>query len=373
VIKVSGSPLEMGRQHGEQLADLLLKYEKLTKASYERVGFIGEKLERILAINEREIQRIVPDLIDELHGVAEGSRISYNNVLSMYLWPEIVSAQHRKVIYSKYYQQEKIAECTAFAACSKATIDGSPFLAQTRDASPSGVEFRIIIIAEPHDGNSYVAMSRPTLNGGYGVNSKGVSIAAPTVYVSDSVDALNSGKPSGITDGTLSKLVMEKCASVEDALEYAKSKPGGYMGLNVVLVDGKSNMAKIERSYGSTNMHVMKNADYSTNFIIGATNHFVSKEMKDLSSSNAEEYPSSYHRYDRIMQLLTSKVRELSLEHLKTFARDHANGPGDLSICRHGNAICTNSAFIIEPSRRKLHVLLGAPCENDFMTFECPN
>jgi isopenicillin-N N-acyltransferase-like protein len=362
----------MGRQHGEQLKDLLLRYRTSTQSSYEKIRYVGERLAKTIAINEKELVRASPQLVEELHGVAEGAKMAYDDVLSMYLCPEIVSSQPLDVVHQGYYREENQG-CTSFAACAKATKDGAPLLAQTRDASASGVEYRITVIAEPENGFSYVAHSRPTLNGGYGVNSKGVSIAAPTVYTLDSVAALNAGKPSGITDSTLSKIVMERCASVDEALEYAESRPGGYMGLNVLLIDQEGNMAKIERAYESINTIFPEKASYLTNFTIAATNHFSSRKMNQIGASSAEEYASSHHRYDRIKELLTSKAGQISYDTFEAFSRDHANGPGDLSICRHGKAICTNSAFIVEPAKRRLHILTGTPCLNEYTTYECPS
>jgi len=362
----------MGRQHGQQLKDLLPRYSTSTQSSYQKAGYIGERLAKTIAMNEKELEQSSPGLVEELHGVAEGANMAYDDVLSMYLCPEIVSAQPLDMVHQGYCRKEN-QRCTAFAACAKATKDGAPLLAQTRDASPSGVEYRITVIAEPENGFSYVAHSRPTLNGGYGVNSKGVSMAAPTIYTLDSVDALNAGKPSGITDSTLSKIVMERCASIDEALEYAESRPGGYMGLNVLLIDQEGDMAKIERAYESINTILPEKASCLRDFTIAATNHFSSRKMNQIGSLSAEEYASSHHRYDRIRKLLASKAGDLSYDAFEAFSRDHANGPGDLSICRHGEAICTNSAFIAEPAKRRLHILTGTPCLNEYTTYECPS
>jgi hypothetical protein len=166
---------------------------------------------------------------------------------------------------------------------------------------------------------------------------------------------------------------MERCASVDEALSYAESKPGGYMGLNVLLIDDKGDAAKIERAYGSINTIVPEKASYPTNFTIAATNHFSSRKMNKLGPSSEKNYSSSYYRYDRIKELLTSKAGQISFSTFEAFSRDHGNGPGDLSICRHGKSICTNSAFIVEPKRRRLHVLTGTPCQNKYTVFHCPS
>jgi predicted choloylglycine hydrolase len=368
VVRVKGSPSEMGRQHGRQLSDLLRSYKRSIESFNERIGLTKERLAEIVALNEEELELNTPELIDELRGIGEGAKMPYGDVLSMYLCPEIISPL--AVVHRGYYM-EHLQECTAFAALNEATVDRLPLLAQTRDDSPEGVQFRIVVIATPRDGNSYVAHSRPTVNGGYGVNSKGVTIAAPTVHVLDSVNAINSGRPSGTTDCTLTKLVMEKCGSVDEAMKYVDSKPGGYKALNVLVVDEKGGIAKVERSYTSVK-RISEDASCPMNSVMAATNHFVSRKTRNLGPSGEKEYASSCRRYERIMELLTSEARRISLNKFKSFARDHVNGPSDLSICRHGEDTCTNSAFIAEPAKRRLHVLTGTPCQNSFVTHECP-
>jgi len=379
VVKVQGSPYEMGIQHGRQLVDLIQRSKSSVESSYKRAGLTGEKLALVLATNEKQIEDTVPNLIEELKGVADGSGMTYLDILAIYLSPEIQSALPLHEILQRQSDAPRNTSlgCTAFLAWGKATTDGSPILAQTRDSSPSGVTSRIIVVAKPRGGNSYVAHSRPTLNGGYGVNSKGVTLAAPTVYTSDSISPLKSGQPSGLTDSTISKLVMERCGSVQESLKYAVSRPGGYMGLNILLLDRQGNAAKIERSYSSSNTEIPTPDQWPESHLLAVTNHFTSTEMKNLgppeSDPKFEQVWNSYRRHRRITNLLRSSAGNIDLAKFRTFTRDHLDGPSDRSICRHGNSICTNSAFIVEPSKRRLHVLTGTPCQNDYRTFDCPS
>lgn len=378
IVRVQGSPYDMGAQHGKQLADLIRRAKGSAESSYKRAGFAGETLASILAANEKQIESTMPSLIEELGGIADGSGLTFTDILSIYLSPEILSALPLHAILQRQSSVPPSHEmgCTAFAAWGKATHDGSPILAQTRDSSPSAVTSRIVVIAKPRDGNSYVAHSRPTLNGGYGVNSEGVSLAAPTVYVSDSIQPLSLGQPSSLTDSTISKLVMERCGTVQDCLKYVASKPGGYMGLNILLLDTKGNAVKVERSYTSSNVETAPVDQRPEGYVLAATNHFTSTKMKALGPSSSDEtferVWSSYQRHQRIMQLLRSEAGKINLAHFVAFTRDHLYGPGDRSICRHGASICTNSAFVIQPRKRLLHLLTGTPCQNEYVPLACP-
>ena len=63
-------------------------------------------------------------------------------------------------------------------------------------------------------------------------------------------------------------------------------------------------------------------------------------------------------------------VGKIDINSLQAAARDHVNYP-DLSICRHGEFVCTNSSLITQthPNPRYIWILTGTPCENEYMEF----
>jgi hypothetical protein len=85
---------------------------------------------------------------------------------------------------------------------------------------------------------------------------------------------------------------------------------------------------------------------------------------------NQPEDVSSVCRYQRCMQLLCSNEGKLTLEKMTAFSRDHANGPGPNSICRHGDDYHEETslgAAAIEingndPNQTRLSIALGKPC-----------
>ncbi len=95
------------------------------------------------------------------------------------------------------------------------------------------------------------------------------------------------------------------------------------------------------------------------------TNRFVV-----LHELNDPEDLSSYCRYVRTQQLLTSKPGALTLDDFAAFTRDHANGPGLNSICRHDpdfRAETTQSALVAaidpaSPADTIVRIALGKPC-----------
>ncbi len=72
----------------------------------------------------------------------------------------------------------------------------------------------------------------------------------------------------------------------------------------------------------------------------------------------------------RTQQLLASQAGRLTLDDFAAFTRDHANGPGPNSICRHDpdfRAETTQSALVASidpasPADTVVRIALGKPC-----------
>ena len=58
--------------------------------------------------------------------------------------------------------------------------------------------------------------------------------------------------------------------------------PGGYQGLNIVIMDGFGAMAKIERSYKKVKILCQTDSTPGDSSVMVATNHFASTEMNPI-------------------------------------------------------------------------------------------
>jgi hypothetical protein len=141
----------------------------------------------------------------------------------------------------------------------------------------------------------------------------------------------------------VSKLTLDSPTSTPGNIEFADSNEG-YI---------------IEGSYSHQAIDVIKDD------VAARANRF-----QLLEYTNQPEDVSSVCRYQRCLQLLRENAGELTLEKLATFSRDHANGPGPNSICRHGTHYTEETslgAAAIEidrdnPDKTKISIALGKPC-----------
>ena len=69
---------------------------------------------------------------------------------------------------------------------------------------------------------------------------------------------------------------------------------------------------------------------------------------------------------------MTSNAGKINFDMIKSFARDHVNGPAMTSICMHAARLSTSCAVIVQPLDSRLWVVNGQPCENEYVGFNVP-
>jgi hypothetical protein len=86
VAEIGSSPRERGRQHGRQLKALVRERDRRWRAEIESyLSMPADRfIDRFLAETRfiPAIERHAPDLLDEVHGIAEGADLAYDAVLA---------------------------------------------------------------------------------------------------------------------------------------------------------------------------------------------------------------------------------------------------------------------------------------------------
>ena len=133
LIEVSGSPYEMGYQHGAQATDLVKKYltwiEKLTRISRD---ILCKNAMMFLPL----IEALSSDLVEEIKGLANGADISFE---------EAVLCQARAEASRK-----PDGGCTAFALTGTATANGKTLAGQNQDLEPEYADIAILLRVKPN-------------------------------------------------------------------------------------------------------------------------------------------------------------------------------------------------------------------------------
>ena len=220
ILHVSGSHYEMGYQHGH-----LLKEEALQNMR----AFLDYTTRRITYEELRDIwnsmKNYLPnEYIDELHGLADGSGTSFEEICAVYAASEC----------SAY------VNCFGVAAWSEATIDGELYHARSWDLpfdikDPISGKFvhenSVLIIRKPENGYASLCPSvAGAPNGAGGINEKGIGIGSQVCW---SDDQGFNGPPILLRV----QMILDYVDTIEDALDGLTSDRT--LGWNFVVSDCK--------------------------------------------------------------------------------------------------------------------------------------
>ncbi|MXV62846.1 peptidase C45 [Natronorubrum sp. JWXQ-INN-674] len=259
--------------------------------------------------------------------------------------------------------------CTnALVAPSKVESDGGfdtgvddtegtgPLVLKNRDIAGRGTRPKSVVEQPPIDDlyGFLTVDTCGTISTYKGVNDQGL-VAANTFIDSkrDDVDPEDQ-----LRNGTVIRMILEECATVDEARELLESHPTRHlMGQTLFLAD-EIDAILLEIDPVSERIAV------DDDRIVTRTNHFARSESTETESSTK--------RRRRALELLEGD-EQLDREDLWTFAQDHANGPGDDSICRHPEPgtdephafgqLTTASTAIFEGGSPVIEIAVGNPCE----------
>ncbi|WP_394740667.1 C45 family autoproteolytic acyltransferase/hydolase [Natronococcus roseus] len=235
------------------------------------------------------------------------------------------------------------------------SASGGPLVLKNRDIAGRGTRPKSIV-EQPPIGDYYGFLTVDTcgtISIFKGVNDRGL-VAANTYIDSerDDVDPENQ-----LRNGTVIRVVLEECATVEEARALLESVPTRQLCGQTLFLADDTDAVLLEIDPATEQIA----ADEAP--VVARTNHFV------LSSSTETE--SSLRRRRRTLSLLDGSGYP-GRDELWAVARDHENGPGDDSICRHPEPetdephafgqLTTASAAVFEGGSPEIDVAMGNPC-----------
>ncbi|MFC4436258.1 MULTISPECIES: C45 family autoproteolytic acyltransferase/hydolase [Natrialbaceae] len=238
-----------------------------------------------------------------------------------------------------------------------APADG-PLVLKNRDIAGRGARPKSVVEQPPIDDyyGFLTVDTCGTISVFKGVNDQG--LVAANTYIDSERDDVDPEEQ--LRNGTVIRMLLEECATVEEARTLLESRPTRrLMGQTLFLAD-EADAVLLEID------PVAERIAVDDESVVTRTNHFV------LSEST--ETRSSIRRRERALSLLEGDER-LDRDDLWTFARDHENGPGDDSICRHPEPetdephafgqLTTASTAIFEGGSPEIDVAMGNPCETE--------
>jgi len=344
LFEAHGSPRELGRQHGEQAATQIHGYLEYLAESLQRTR---QQLRQRATSFQPLFQQQCPDLLTEATGLAEGAGLSPEDGLVAQLRGELA--------------QVGDGACTTFAIPASGTTEKTTYIGQTSDNPPELEQFGYVLRLRPNDKPAVLMWTFGGMLGYHGINEHGVSQFA---------NALGGGPgwKFALSHYPLKRRILEQ-RTLSDVLQLMRAFPVCSNG-NYMLADDSGAILDVELT--SDGPFALANSQR----FLAHSNHFLCAEH--ACHANWQHSPcDSFPRLDRMRQLIESNFGSIQLKDVEKFLADHDGHP--VSICRHSHTgpngpmlECTGktvAALIAEPEHRRLHVALGNPCENPFVTY----
>ena len=238
VLHVWGSPEEMGRQHGEGLAEEMKAAHE--RYMVERVTWDqGYSLEYQRQCAEAMERHIPEEYIREMRALGEAAGMEYEQILLLHTHADMVhfGKEWGKVTDGRQRRQESL--CSNFVAFGEATSDGKVYHGRNLDWSTgTGVqEYAVLLIAEPDGGVPFALMSYAGAIGGVtGMNAEGITFGEMT---SSTADETLDGLPLFLA----CRRILDSCRDLEQVEDFVTTYPGT-TGWNFMIADGEAGDAR---------------------------------------------------------------------------------------------------------------------------------
>jgi isopenicillin-N N-acyltransferase-like protein len=343
VLYLSGAPYEQGKQLGRGAAELIRENVRDAALLRARVadGLDMASYDMLTRRNEAWVAREFPELLDELHGVAEGAGIDYFDLLHLNLNTDVAYARAYALVF----------DCTQVLATGAATADGKTYIGKTRDLS-MGPHRHVLLHREYDDGtyrNEFQVAGQMTLP--VGVNGHGVAVTTSGQWSERVVvDFSRADKAWHILNW---QPVLRHARSVAEAIDMIRDQPR-IVGMNAMLADATTAVA-LEITDGD--VHVFEPDDG----ILVRTNHFLASELQPIAPT-FEENRGTFDRFARASQLARQRAGSIGALDLVRILSDHAPPPEE-SICRHDGPGRTYAATVACTQERSMWTAFGNPCE----------
>jgi hypothetical protein len=338
-ITMKGNSYQRGFQYGKTFKEYLEAFYGWFVGKEPR-EILTEEYLRILKIMEETTAKHYPQLLEELKGWADGSKLPYDKCRILGFHNEI------KNILSP--------------GCSNIAVKHSPegpWLALTSDLFENERSWQVMKISLCDDGLSTAGVSYVGLPGVKGVNSAGLAIGGSSLPAQ--APKVKNGLPHGY------QFLLSTQRSVKDCLDILTKYTFLGKGVHLLLFDGSENLAAVECGGGT--VHIRR-ADHDDFLVV--TNHSVSGAI--LPPDKLEQYiENSQERYGRLMELLADTPPDRrTVEFAQQAMGDHQR---KWSICEHvPNGFHTIYSLIVIPRSTgiELRVCWGYPCKNKFKIYK---
>ena len=356
VIKLSGTPYDMGYAHGQRFHDEIHMFTEERVRLSQDADWTGHSLSRaaVLALAEAcvaEHQAYAPDLMSELQGMADATGLSLAELVINNGFTDFID-----VVYNLGAEAEPTVapplvsdNCTAFMVPQNRSASEQAFLGQTWDMHASATPYVILLHGEPDAAPEFLTFTITGCVGMIGMNSEGITVGINNLMATDG--------QIGVTWPFVVRRILQQ-TDIDAALEcLTGAKLAG--AHNYLLMDRQGRGYEVEAM--STSQHVQALADET----ITHTNHCLIQQNLDVARERPpSSQNSSENRLRRARELLANEA--VTIDDLMALTRD------DVAICTRPKPpmhVESCGAAIMSPTSGDFWSVWGIPADNEYERF----
>lgn len=310
-ITLSGSPDQMGAQHGALMAEIGLE-----------VPSLGPAFAKLADGCEQAATRHTPELVEEMRAFADAAHIPYETLRTFTLTVPL---------------QQTMPSCSVVAVMPERSANGKLLVGRNYDfAYNVSQEGATIYRTHPVEGHAHIGSSDIWIGREDGVNDAGLFAAISATFI--------PGVQAGLPFWFIVRHVLEHCDTADEAIEWIRSVPHS-QSRNYMLADSRQ-AAVVEASIDGVRIRRPENG------ILVMTNHPL---HPDLAARTAFVPGDSPVRYDRLRALPDASITR---DDVKAALNDREHG-----VCAHavfdGESFGTIWSVIGYPEERRLAIAPG--------------
>jgi len=361
-ISVEGSPLQRGRQYGEQARTQV--HDSIT--AYQRVfaHYADWDWAKVVSHANRYhqvVEDFAPHAIEEMRGIADGSGVEFGDILALNVRSEVMFASGAQ--NNKNLSGALANECSSFAVLPEATAAGHTIVGQNWDWLLHARDTVVLVHARRDDGPDYVTIVEAGLLAKTGVNNAGVASCTNTL-----VSFLDDGAV-GVPYHVLLRRLLD-AESITDGVSTVFNAQKALSG-NFLLGDVDGLAVDMEVNPGGvTSVRTLM----PSGGVLAHTNHFLSPDFA-RSDSRIGTSPSTLFRLDCLESSLCRGAPNLTIKNLQGALSDHRNFP--VGVCAHGDEraseyerYATIASVIYDLDAHEMYLAAGAPCNGNFRRYQ---
>ena len=355
VIKLAGTPYDMGFAHGQRFHDEIHLFTEERLRLSQDADWTGHSLSRqaVIALADAcvaEHQAYAPGLMDELQGMADATNLSLAELVVMNGFTDFIDVVYNCGDITVPAAPALVSDnCTAFMLPGSRSADGQAYFGQTWDMHASATPYVILIQGQPDDAPEFLTFTITGCVGMIGMNSAGITVGINNLMATDG--------QIGVTWPFVVRKILQQ-EDLDAALECLTSaKLAG--AHNYMLMDKHGKGYEVEAM--STSQYVHELADET----ITHTNHCLIQQNIDVARERPpDSRNSSENRLHRARELLAKS--DVTIDDLMALTRD------DVAICTRPKPpmhVESCGAAIMCPESGDFWSVWGIPADNEYEHF----